>query len=258
MCPYVICLTFLVRRDCLPRGSLLLWEIWTESVCHPCLISTFIISPVQNVFHVKYLTNMHKIGQLLKCHFTVVPKPHFLLHSVMLHRYQYQDLSLSTMQGKGVGLFVLNYSSAGSMNRYGYPLYVTVSCAGMKTLLARTFKDKVGNALNAQWSRLQRRLLKQMKMPTVLYCHEKPYFHMREVKNMGIWRKKWPIPTSCGGKKILFSAAYVNCAAKYFIINLVFLSSKAVVLLCSLMPSAEPMTFCSATVKCGRWRLSRL
>lgn len=103
-------------------GSLVLWESWTESMCRPSLISTFIISPVQNVFHVKCLTNMHEIGKLLKCHFNVVAKPHFLLQSVMLCRYQYEDkLSFSTLQGKGVGLFVLNYSSGASMNRYGCP-----------------------------------------------------------------------------------------------------------------------------------------
>lgn len=76
------------EEELLVRGRLLLWEIWTESMCHPSLISTFIISPVQNVFHVKCLRNMHEIGKWLKCHFTVISKPHFLLHSVMLCRYQ--------------------------------------------------------------------------------------------------------------------------------------------------------------------------
>lgn len=71
----------------MPKGSLLLWEIWIECVCRP----TFIISPVQNVFPVKCLKHMREIGKLLKCHSSVVPKPHFLLHSVMLCRYQYQD-----------------------------------------------------------------------------------------------------------------------------------------------------------------------
>lgn len=106
----------------------------------------FHYQPVQNVFHVKCLTNMHKVGKLLKCHFTVVPKPHFLLHSVMLHRYQDNFVvTFVTLHNAGKrGWFVLNYSSCGSVNRYGRTPRGTVFCAGKKTCVGKNFQRQSG------------------------------------------------------------------------------------------------------------------
>lgn len=48
------------------------------------------------------------------------------------------------MQGKGVGLFVLNYNSGGSMNRYGYSPYMTVFHAGIKIFFGKNFQRQSG------------------------------------------------------------------------------------------------------------------
>lgn len=183
---------------------------------------------------------MHEIGKLLKCHFFVESRPDFLLQSVILCRCQI-TVTLQQCREKGFWWMDTGVLHIGQS-----------SVLGWRCFLARLFKDKGCNALNAR-SRLPGSLLKPNGNAhgSLLSC--KALFwngREREVKSRGIWRKNWPIPTSCADKKICFSAAYVSYAAKIFYQNLVFLSSMEIVLLCLQASSAEPGTSRSATVKC--------
>jgi len=114
MCPCMISVTLLVRRNHSSPGGLLLWEVLTESTSLRKLLYPFVTSHVRDIFHFKCFKNIYEIGELLKRHFFVESKPDFLLHSAIC-RYQV-TVTLQQCREKGFFcLFVLSYSSGGSM-----------------------------------------------------------------------------------------------------------------------------------------------
>lgn len=202
-------------------GGLLLWEIWTESICLPSLFYPFITSPVWNTFHIKCFTNMYEIRKLIKYHF-VESKPDFLLYSPICRCW----ITVTLLQCKENGFLVWVAGVVLAWMDMGALHVGQSSVLGWRPLLTRPCKEaRGGNALNARPRLLGIHLKPKEKAHwSLLSC--KASFLESQVKSMHIWMKKQPTLMTCSGKKVFISGAYITCAATLFYQNLVFLSSK--------------------------------